>query len=51
MIRVNLNMFSFAEILTYINQNTILEINSVSNAKKIIKDLKWHFWKDECQKL
>lgn len=48
MVRTNLDMFLFAKTLIQADQNVALQINSVSNAKKIIKDLKQHFEKDEC---
>lgn len=50
-IKANLNMFSSAEILIQVDQNTVLQINLVSGAKKMIKDLKWHLRKYKCQKL
>lgn len=46
-IKVALNMFFFAEILTQANQNAKLQVNLVNNIKKIIEDLKQHFGKDE----
>ena len=40
-------MFFSAETLTQANQNTLFELNSVSDAKKIMEDLKWHLGKDK----
>ena len=51
MVKAHLDMFFSAETLTQEDQNAALQVNSASNAKKIIKDLKWHLGKDECQKL
>ena len=48
MVRADLDMFSSAKILTQADQNAALQINSVSGAKKIMEDLKWHLGKDEC---
>lgn len=50
-IKANLNMFSFIKTLIHINQNTTLQINSVSSIKKIREDLKQHFRKYKCQRL
>ena len=50
MVRVDLNIFSFAETLTQANQNAELQINSVSVVKKIMKNLKWPFEKDKCRR-
>lgn len=46
-IKADLNM----ETLTWANKNDKLQVNSLSNLKKILKDLKWHFRKDERQRL
>lgn len=50
-IRANLDMFSSAKTLIQVDQNAILQVNLVNGIKKIIKDLKWHFRKDKCQRL
>lgn len=47
MVRDNLDIFSSAKILTQINQNATLQVNSISNVKKIMEDLKQHFEKKE----
>lgn len=41
-------MFSSTKILIETNQNTALQINLINDIKKILKDLKWHFEKNEC---
>lgn len=51
MIKANLNMFSFTKTLIQADQNITLQVNLISNTNKIMKDLKWHFKIDECQKL
>ena len=51
MIRDDINMFSSTEILTEADKNAALQLNSVSSAKNITKDLKLHVRKDECIKL
>ena len=51
MVRADLDMFPSAETLTQADRNVALQVNSVSGAKKIMKDLKWHLGKDECQRL
>lgn len=51
MVRDNLNIFFLIKISHQVKYNSALQINSVSSAKKIIKDLKQHFGKDERQKL
>ena len=51
MIKADLDMFSSAKTLTQADRNATLQINSVSGAKKIMEDLKWHFRKDESQRL
>ena len=43
MVRADLDRFASAKILIQANQNAKLRINSISGAKKIIVDLKWHF--------
>lgn len=50
-VRVDLDMFSFAKTLTQAKQNAILQVNLVNNAKKIMEDLKWHLRKNKYQKL
>lgn len=47
----NLNIFTFAKILIKTNQNAEFQVNLINDTKKIMKDLKQHFGKDECQKL
>ena len=47
-VRADLDMFTSAETLTQANQNAALQVNSVSGAKNIMEDLKWHLRKDEC---
>ena len=51
MVRANLDKFSSAKTLTQADQNAALQVNSVSGAKKIMEDLKWHLGKDECRRL
>ena len=51
MVKVDLDMFSSAKTLTQADRNAALQVNSVSGAKKIMEDLKWHLGKDECQRL
>ena len=42
-----MKIFFSAKTLTHVNQNAKLQKNWISNAKKIIDDLKWYFEKDE----
>lgn len=49
--RFELNMFFSVETLTQTNHNIVLQVNSVSRAKKIMKDLKYQIEEDECRKL
>ncbi len=51
MIRANLARFSSAKTLTQADQDAALQVNSVSGAKKIMEDLKWHLGKDERRRL
>lgn len=41
-VRDNINIFSSTKILTQSEKNVVLQINSMSNAKKIWEELKWH---------
>lgn len=47
MVKNNLDMFSSGKILTQTNQDIALQINFISNAKKIREYLKWYFGKDK----
>lgn len=51
MVRDDIDMFSSSEILTEADKNAALQVNSVSGAKKITGDLKWHVGKAECIRL
>lgn len=42
MVKDDIDMFSSTKKLTQVNKNAMLQINSVSDAKKIGKELKWH---------
>lgn len=46
-IRINLNLFFFVQILIHTNQNTVLQINLVNIVKKIMKNLEQHSKKNE----
>lgn len=46
-----MDMFSSAKTLIQANQKIALQVNSISDIKKIIKDLKWYFRKNEYLKL
>lgn len=39
-VRINLDLLFFIEILTQANQNIKLQVNLINSAKKIIEDLK-----------
>ena len=47
MVRDDIDMFSSTKILTEANKNAELQVNSVSGAKSITEDLKWHVRKDK----
>lgn len=51
MIRDDIDMFLSTELLLQANKNTILQVNLVSNTKKIGKELKWHIRRNEQRKL
>ena len=51
MIRDDINIFSSTKILTKADKDAALQVNSVSGAKSITEDLKWHFGKNERIKL
>lgn len=50
-IKANLKMFFLIKIFPNTNQNIQLQINLVRDAKKIIKNSKYHFEKNNSQKL
>ena len=47
MVRDDIDMFFSTETLTEADKNAALQFNSVSGAKSITEDLKWHVGKDE----
>ncbi len=47
MVRDDIDMFFFTETLIEADQNAVLQVNSVSGAKKITEDLKWNVGKDK----
>ena len=47
MIRDNIDMFFFTGILTEVDKNAALHVNSVNNIKSITEDLKWQVGKDK----
>ncbi len=47
MIRYNIDLFSSTKILTQANENATLQVNSVSDAKKIREKLKWYIERRE----
>ena len=51
MVRDDIDMFSSTETLTEVDKNAALQVNSVSGAKSITEDLKWHVEKDKCIRL
>lgn len=51
MLRADFHMYFSAKTLTQANQNTKLQVNSVSYIKNIIEDLQQHLEKNKCQKL
>ncbi len=51
MTKNDIDLFSFIKILIQVNINVILKVNSVNNAKKIKKELKWHIKKNKQLKL
>lgn len=50
-VRYNINIICSTKTLTEIDKNIILQVNSISDIKKIIKYLKWHVKKDNNIKL
>lgn len=46
-IKDDVDMFSSIEALIEASKNAELQVNFISNIKKIIKDLKWHVQKNE----
>ena len=51
MVRDNIDMFFSTKIVTQANENAILQVNFVSSAKKIKKELKWYIERSEWLKL
>ncbi len=51
MIRDDTDLFSSTKILTQADENAALQVNCVSDAKKIKEDLKWYIEKSERLKL
>lgn len=47
MVRDDIDMFSSTETLTQADKIAVLQVNSVSGAKKITEELKWHIKSDE----
>ena len=47
MVRDDIDMFSSTKILTEVDKNAALQVNSLSGVKSISEDLKWHFEKEE----
>ncbi len=47
MVRDDIDLFSSTEILTQVDENAALQVNSVSGAKKIREELKWYIEKSE----
>ena len=45
-IRDDIDIFSSTKTLTEVDKNTALQVNSVSDAKSIMEDLKGHVGKD-----
>lgn len=46
-VRDDIDMFLFTKILTQVDKNAVLQVKSVSSAKKIEKELKWHIGRNE----
>lgn len=46
-VRDDIDLFLSTKVLTQANKNAILQVNSVSDIKKIKKDLKWHIERNE----
>lgn len=47
MVKDEIDMFSTIKMLTAANKNTELQVNSVTSAKNIMEDLKWHIGADK----
>ncbi len=47
MVRDDINLFSSTKILTQVDENAALQVNSVSGAKKIREELKWFIKRSE----
>ena len=47
MVRDDIDMFSSIEILIQVDKNTILQVNSMNDAKKIKEELKWYIKRNE----
>lgn len=46
-VKDNKNIFFFTKTLTKVNKNATLQVNSIYNVQKIIKDLKQYIGKDK----
>ena len=51
MVRDDINIFSFTKILTQADKNAILQVNSISDVKKIREELKWYIKRSKQLKL
>ena len=51
MVREDIDMFSSIETIIEADKNAIMQVNSVSGAKSIPEDMKWHIGKDKRIKL
>ncbi len=51
MVRDDRDLFSSTKILTQVNKNAVLQVNFVSDAKKIREELKWYIEKSEWLRL
>ncbi len=51
MVRDDIDLLSSTEMLTQVDKNAALQVNSVSNAKKIREELMWYIEKSERLKL
>lgn len=51
MVKDDIGMFSSTVILIQADKNAVLQVNSVSSAKKIRKEFKWYIERSEQLKL
>lgn len=50
MVRDNIEMFLLTKLLMYVDKNTILQVKSVSDVRKMGRELKWYIRRNKQKK-